>query len=91
VKGSGSGAGSASTPASRPVPSSGLAPSHHAALPGDISAKIAVSAPSDTSSDTASSTEALARYVAAHGGKRIIRKVLIANNGNTGALDYLPL
>uniref|UniRef100_A0A7S0X6J4 Acetyl-CoA carboxylase n=2 Tax=Mantoniella antarctica TaxID=81844 RepID=A0A7S0X6J4_9CHLO len=91
VKGSGSGAGSASTPASRPVPSSGLAPSHHAALPGDISAKIAVSAPSDTSSDTASSTEALARYVAAHGGKRIIRKVLIANNGMAATKSIISM
>ena len=34
----------------------------------------------DTSAD-ATSTESLARYVAAHGGKRVIRKVLIANNG----------
>ncbi|MDA9080702.1 acetyl-CoA carboxylase biotin carboxylase subunit family protein [Candidatus Dependentiae bacterium] len=42
--------------------------------------KAAISAPADTSADT-TSTESLARYVAAHGGKRVIRKVLIANNG----------
>jgi len=60
-------------------PSGGRGPLRYAALPGDISAK-AVSAPADTAIDT-TSTEALARYVAAHGGKRVIRKVLIANNG----------
>ena len=43
-------------------------------------ADAAISAPADTSAD-ATSIESLARYVAAHGGKRVIRKVLIANNG----------
>ena len=47
----------------------------------------------DASSSTAnmSSADALAKYVSEHGGKRVIRKVLIANNGMAAAKSILSM
>ena len=48
--------------------------------PREVSTQ-AVASPDASTEAMVSGTDALAKYVAAHGGKRIIRKVLIANNG----------
>lgn len=81
---------SAPVPAASLLASSNRRSTRGAALPGDVSANAAVSAPADTSVDT-TSTEALARYVAAHGGKRVIRKVLIANNGMAATKSIISM
>ena len=62
----------------------------HDTSPGDVCTCASVSAPADTSADT-TTTEALARYVAAHGGKRVIRKVLIANNGMAATKSIISM
>ena len=56
----------------------------------DVSASAAVSAPAESSAET-TATEALAKYVAAHGGKRVIRKVLIANNGMAATKSIISM
>ena len=63
-----------------------------AALPDgrDVSARAAVSAPAESSAET-TATESIAKYVAAHGGKRVIRKVLIANNGMAATKSIISM
>jgi len=53
-----------------------------------VSGAIADSSPSTSS---ASSADALAKYVAERGGKRVIRKVLIANNGMAATKSILSM
>ena len=55
---------------------------------GDAQARDAV-ADSAASTASASSADALAKYVAERGGKRVIRKVLIANNGMAATKSIL--
>ena len=52
-----------------------------------------MSAPAESSSsaEASSATEAIAKYVAAHGGKRVIRKVLIANNGMAATKSIISM
>ena len=56
----------------------------------DVAARAAVSAPAESSAET-TATEAIAKYVAAHGGKRVIRKVLIANNGMAATKSIISM
>ena len=57
---------------------------------GDAQARDAV-ADSAASTASASSADALAKYVAERGGKRVIRKVLIANNGMAATKSILSM
>ena len=62
----------------------------HATNRGDEQVAQAVT---DATSSTAnmSSADALAKYVSERGGKRVIRKVLIANNGMAAAKSILSM
>ena len=57
----------------------------------DVSVSAAASVtPTEISPET-TATDLLAKYVAAHGGKRVIRKVLIANNGMAATKSIISM